>query len=253
MIELSRPIVIFRDFDPNQPRDEQGRWTDTGADSGGSTYEAHLLKGFPPIRLDVPVEKEIAWTEKLAEVPERELYQQAQIERYVGSEHENVNAQLRDGFTPDQDCQPDDYDCEDLQGFVVAMDDAIRNSEMEQDAVLYRGVSSDLDFSWMKPGLYFQDEAFQSWSASRKAMTDFAKGQGTVFRTLVRKGDEALWTGGSWAGFEDEHEFVLPRGTEYRVVAVEENVPLYQWEMIGKGSGEVPPFKAARLVTLEKM
>ena len=68
-------IARLRDFDPNQPRDETGKWTDTGAgDGGGGEIAPASAPGKPdPAVVDVGGDE---WNQRTAERLERE-YQAA--------------------------------------------------------------------------------------------------------------------------------------------------------------------------------
>ena len=67
-------IARLRDFDPNQPRDETGKWTDTGAGDGGGGETAPAAPGKPdPAVVNVGGDE---WNQRTAERLERE-YQAA--------------------------------------------------------------------------------------------------------------------------------------------------------------------------------
>jgi hypothetical protein len=46
LARLRHNVDLMKDFDPNQPRDEQGRWTNDGRGSGFSMREAYSAAGF---------------------------------------------------------------------------------------------------------------------------------------------------------------------------------------------------------------
>lgn len=109
---------------------------------------------------------------------------------------------------------------------VDGLDAAIKKSPLSEDWVLYRGLKRTRagKFAELRLGETFTDPGFQSWSADRSIVTRFAKkSEDVIFRVRAAAGQPALFVDSL------EAEFILPRGTTYRVVEIEENVSVFNF------------------------
>lgn len=229
-------------YDPNQPRDDHGRWTDAGDLADPS---------FDP-RTGLPSSELIEHTEGLTPFHEREdlnAHEKRVINGYAMNDSVMVNSLLR-GERPQMEKWVDAKIMARAESMIPEMDEAVAKSVIETDAVLYRGVPPSVAID-LKVGDEYTDLGFQSYSVVLNEAFTFAKSKApgvaghdpTVLRTRVREGDTGLWLGGEGTPHETEMEFVLPRGTAYRVAAVENRTYPNEWE-------PDRPFKW-RLVTLE--
>jgi len=185
-------------FDPDEPRDEQGKWTDGGGDGGdGSTGGAEKN---PKIR--------------------------DAFENYDNVGYEKVNEELRSGKLKGE-----------AKETVETMDQAFAKASLAKDATAYRyfGPKTYAKLSKLEAGAVFQDKGFVSTATSLKGAQDFAKWhatavlgkprlaeqeQGKIVTINVPKGSKAV----SMTDFVDEakngeKELLLNRGTQFRVVS----------------------------------
>lgn len=133
-----------------------------------------------------------------------------------------------------------------VQKAVDGLDGAIDKSFLSKERILYRGTGgkNPARFGNYEIGAEFSDAGFQSWTADRSISTNFAlksaetRQQATAFRVRVPKGSKGLFVD------EIESEFILPRGSKYRIVDVEETVKVASR---AKGTESV----TMRVVTLE--
>lgn len=216
---------VQKAFDPNQPRDERGRWTDGLAHAD----EKALLTAF---RAEVRKQKHYRFREDLDDD------QKKVIDYYGGGGYKRMNRMLR------KQAQESPILPESQIGRSIERLDSVfarSDSVLPESVALYRGVrslSSDPNV-----GDAFVDPGFQSWSYDRDTAYTFSEGRGAIFRMKAEKGDPGLIIAGV------ESEIVLPRGTAYHVVAVDERMQVY---FPPKG---VAPTDShfARVITLERM
>ena len=141
------------------------------------------------------------------------------------------------------------------------MDSALKRSELAADTLIYRGVGSDvaqaklLTNGMLRVGDEFTDLAFGSSSVDRSVAVSFAGGEfsdGVVVELHAPAGTKGLWMG-KWrtsAGaeksisrYDTEAEFLLPRGTRFRVTGFEKAAP----GRVGKIHAELlPPVKVPK-------
>lgn len=110
------------------------------------------------------------------------------------------------------------------QATVDAMDDAISKAPgFKDDTVLYRGVGPEVT-RHLKEGVEFQDNGYTSTTKNIDVSTEFA--MDAVIEMKVPKGTKAASMDGAgvqWGkGKKSENEYVLPRGTKYRVTGKRE-------------------------------
>lgn len=115
-----------------------------------------------------------------------------------------------------------------MRQIVKGVDDAIATSAAPRDMLVYRGVRGERSIKQMsalKAGDTFVDPGFGSTTASGETGAGFSKshlGKGVVLEIEVPKGHPALPFANSANQSAPESEILLPRGTRYSVIAVEE-------------------------------
>lgn len=122
--------------------------------------------------------------------------------------------------------------------FRDAVDRILKKSSLNDDLVVYRGATQS-HLEDLRIGTEFADDAFNSWTTSRRIAGRFARRRGedgVVFRVQLEAGQKALSVGGP------EFEVLLQRGVKFRVTGIEEGVEIFQ----AGGSSRV-----STLVTLE--
>lgn len=198
----SRGYIVPRNgtkaFDPRQPRDEHGRWTD----SGGSWVSV------PPGGNDAER------AAKFFEAPDLSDDDDAReaVEEYM--ENYAINGLLRRGEPLTQPGMAD------YASQARALDRVLARSRAKRDVLLYRAVE---DWSFPTEGEY-TDPGYTSASMDIGATLDFGAGvdaEGTPWGELavirVRAGSPALATDlvpSTWG----QQEVILPRGSTFRVV-----------------------------------
>jgi hypothetical protein len=195
-------------YDPDQPRDEAGRWTDTGVmdvleqvgpDPGDQREKARefLSDNYGDYTANLPAAQGIA------------------LGNYTGIGYRVINEYLRSGLGSEETLS---YTKE----HVAALDKAIEGAPpLKESLAVYRGMGGPLAKA-VAAGDEFVDNGFTSTSLSSSKAADFAFTPGEVVaRIIVPAGYKGLGTG---AG--TENEFILARGTKFRVLSVQEDVPV---------------------------
>jgi len=163
---------------------------------------------------------------------------------YTGSLYREMNSGLRSGAAlPAQ-----------MQTRVVSLDAAIAGSSIPEDLIAYRGLSASADR--FKVGTVYRDNGFGSWTGERSTGAAYAARAGvpeqTLMRMQMRKGERALYIGDFGGAFEQE--ILLPRGSTYRVLSVEEGVPINKLTKARVVTVEITPgTSAATARELEKV
>lgn len=154
------------------------------------------------------------------------------ISDYSSNGYENINWALRQS-NGDVDAIPEShptsrgtYSAKRARDGVRGIDAAMKASPLENDVLVYRGVSNPtLTFgdAWSSDGdntgLTFIDNAFVSTTANRSMASNFAGyGAGVRMNILVPKGTNAIGIEqGAGSGLTQEKELLLDRGNRYRV------------------------------------
>ena len=185
----------------------------------------------------------------LESLPEPEV---GAVHLYSGHNYTAINGPLRQGLP---------YREQWLAEATSRVDSALKRSELAADTLIYRGVGSDvaqaklLTNGMLRVGDEFTDLAFGSSSVDRSVAVSFAGGEfsdGVVVELHAPAGTKGLWMG-KWrtsAGaeksisrYDTEAEFLLPRGTRFRVTGFEKAAP----GRVGKIHAELlPPVKVPK-------
>lgn len=172
-------------FDPDQARDDNGRWTDEG--SSGSTTGGNAGKVTPE--------------------------QHEAVTQYMWGDSYAMNSNLRSG-------EPLTPSMETMASHLDALIEASKGNEpYGPEAMLYRACRSEV-FDNMKPGDVFVDRGFVSTTTSEDYAHEFAGYAGHDAQTVIMPSVGGPRTGISVDALlgEDsmnQKEIILPRGTSF--------------------------------------
>lgn len=176
-------------YSPDQPRDYHGRWTEDGAGAGfhiGSARPGKFMVG------------------KLTDA------ERAALGEYTGDGYEALNKAVRDGAEPPE---------------AKALDAAIAKGQAAEDMILYRGVTLTPDQTGpLALGTVLEDRGYVSatydpQTASMWAGLRHGDAEPTVLRIQTRKGSTALLLDDFATLLSEEHEVLLPRGSQMLVLS----------------------------------
>lgn len=214
---------IGKAFDPNQPRDDKGRWSATGAKA---LSEDDLDKFIP------------RWGD-LNERAKRKRLQDA-VERWMGPEYIATNKALRDSRGDSMEWGTGPH-----QTLIHRLDQTFREAghTLDEDIVVYRGIDKDAALQ-LEPGQTFRDYGFVSTSPWESDASSFLEGEegGVLMRITVPKGARVF---SPFVQREDgpgraELELLLPRGNSFTVKAsrgTSNGNRLLEVEMVKPGAG----------------
>jgi hypothetical protein len=150
------------------------------------------------------------------------------LEFYTSDNYKKVNNALRDGTFNPQDSVVTDIDI-----IVNDLDSLISQSNKTSATVeVFRGIKGTNSLSDLKVGQGFTDKAYTSTTLDpRLALTSFSSPRsGKILRITVPKGTRGIYVP-DWFGAKDERaqtkkeqEFILPRGSSFRVTNIDGNV-----------------------------
>jgi hypothetical protein len=166
------------------------------------------------------------------------------VEEYVEGSDE-VNTWLRTGEVIEEFTPPSQ-----LKKIVSNLDEVIDNSPLQSDTILFRGMDSSGAARYnLRVGSEFSDDAFGSWTLDKRISWEFMESTGSesvMMRIKVPKGTKGLYID------EDQFEVILQRAKKYRVVSVEENVPVGR-EFVRQKVGTEPVGKVVKtkVITVE--
>jgi len=202
-VHIPEPDAI-KGFNPDQPRDEKGRFGSTGVESHAAEKLVKAkfqgtLKG--PEATDQLIEAQKGLNNKINQ-PQRKL-----IEDYVGSGYTMVNKNLRETGTNKEGSWHEKIS--------LALDAAFDEPEARThaDVVVRRGMNSFEGIEKAGQGQMFMDLGYNSTS-TEKAFSGAVK-----VELFVPKGTPAIFmpglfkSGNGWG----EKELLLPRGSTYRI------------------------------------
>jgi hypothetical protein len=167
-------MVTFKGFDPDEPRDEEGRWTDGGSSGvSGGGESAPVV----PNRYDF----EPKWSEVKDDAAARRM--QEAIESWVGPNNVLINGALRD---------PKRRMAEDQSDTIKALDETFQYAKAtSQDYRVYRGMG--VTHQPLNVGTVFQDRGFVSTAPNQKTAEDFAEDHsGYVVEITIPKGTKII-------------------------------------------------------------
>jgi hypothetical protein len=139
------------------------------------------------------------------------------ISAYEGSTAYNMNEALRDDQISDDGYKP----------IFESLDKAIETAPpLREELVTYRGVKGNgLDFfTTKKVGDIYEDKGFTSTTIDSGVASQFG-GDGLVFRMKLPAGTKGIFPAGyhepmyGWTPNMTEAEFLLPRGSKFKIVA----------------------------------
>lgn len=211
-------------FDPDQPRDEKGQWTDAGpaikaaASTQGKLFELpeptplELLKAgkFNEVKVMNTTEAKAAIEKYKDTLTEDELYY---VSEYTGTGYWPLNSALRQGREADEDS------VNNLDSFLKDAPKFIGET--------YRGLSfnSPDGYASYKNDLtddsIIADLAYGSTSVKENFVDGFIKYSGSYRIKLVVSGKSGVYLNGL-SNHEEEEEVLFPRETKFRVRQVEE-------------------------------
>lgn len=193
-------------FDPDQPRDKIGQWTDTGAgQKAGRKFKGKRLK---------TSREAAAWVKKNPSVsPEvsEEAYWALGDYKEIG--YEQLNSDLRKAGSSSMET-------EEGNKMTDVLDAAIAESELPTAVFLYRGVDADVFAGrddWT--GEAVTDAGYASTSLVEAVVNRLHEPE-LMLEIQVSKGARGLWLdeyGGE--GILEEAEILLPRNSEFKVIS----------------------------------
>jgi len=202
-MNTSTQITKSIKYDPDQPRDEQGRWSEEGG--GGSESLRELPNNYEeanPIMRDEFQE----WRNNLTYAEEKALA------RYIGSDYEDINTLLRTG-------EYTSWEREKIDAYIKNLNNALDKSPgLSEATMLYRGISSEEIYSALENGQIeigstFIDKGFVSTTVTAGRTDYFAKGKYPIKLEI----QAAKGARGAFISFDDisplttyESEFLVP-------------------------------------------
>ncbi len=135
------------------------------------------------------------------------------ISRYQGGNYYSINSALRSAEDGKRQAALTSADVKNLDAVASRYTTA-------DDAVVYRG--GLVHDGNVKPGDEYTDHGFGSTSFDRRIAEQMQRGSGTVTRIHLPVGSHGISTLAA-ADDRDEHEFILPRDTAYRVDSVDDD------------------------------
>jgi ADP-ribosyltransferase exoenzyme len=209
IVRAGKPV---KDFDPSEPRDEEGRWTDDGG--GESTPHVPETAAFEP-----------QWDKIKSDETASRL--QFAIQKWVSEDFVEINHALRKGSLA-RDDERDEA--------IKSLDDAFQYAvATPRDYLVYRGMGP----SHHTVGEEWQDKGFVSTSSSRSVANAFAETNGGyLVEVTIPKGTKMIAPMVSpdkdrriyeeeQEGAEivrDESELTLPRGSKFKITGKRHDV-----------------------------
>jgi hypothetical protein len=161
------------------------------------------------------------------------------LNRYSGGEDSQYN-EINDALRGKGSLDPSD-----LKSIIKPLDAAIAANSFPKDMTVYRGMEHPKMAADPQSyiGSTVSDKAYVSTSASRGVASDFKGDDGVLFAISVSKGSPALYIPSTGIGvgktdtenIKGEKEWLLPRGTSYKITGYSGGV--FQAQLIGKKKG----------------
>lgn len=226
---IGKVYVILKEFDPNQPRDDHGRWTSDGGDDREAqdgvdrAFKVSDVKYRNAIRSkydDAFVSQEDARSASRGHFISHE--ESEAITYYHGYGYKPMNGMLRGtpGFAASSGAS-----LSQINAHVENLQNVIQESHLPEDMVLFRGgfLKAEIAAS-MKPGSVVSDKGFVSASMSINVAGKFATGpllasgeqrERVIIRIEAPKGSNGLIHRTNSA----EAEVILPHDSKFMVAA----------------------------------
>jgi len=219
-------------YDPDQPRDEDGKFGSGGGGGGGEDKKNTIGTNESKVEVDPDLE-EMAGTVEYAAVAEDVINEQqsdyvsaldgdthSALGSYTGNAHANINKQLRGAPPP----PPPADAIPRLERQAQRIDGAIRGAPpLEQGIIVYRGIGSRAEDSFQDApvGATFTDKGIVSTSLNLGTAEAFTgTTSDTLLKVRVPAGSNAL-TVGAITSNPGEFEVLLPTQTTFTVVGKE--------------------------------
>lgn len=205
--------VVRKDFDPNQPRDEIGRWTDAGGGMAAQATElARIARGKSLYHGDHAGLSERHW---------------GSINHYVDSGYGRINRELAGTRAPSWGALEGD-DKAKLRSHIAHLDQAMERFTANQDFQVWRGGRDWDRAGWdnVAPGKELTFKTFLSTSMDERATAPFLSDMGklgdTHYRILVPKGAHMLPVSAIMPD-TTEGEIILPRNSKFVVDKIDKS------------------------------
>lgn len=151
------------------------------------------------------------------------------IDNFTDDWYNDMNGLLMD---KNYDSSDNDY----VYFNIERLEEALSQFSLEEDIVVYRGISS-AEYDSILKGNVFQE--FKSTSTAKHIATEFAgKSNGKVVKIKLPKGSDGAFVGENSA-VPDEKEFILNRGTMYEAKEVDGHLEV---TIIGNEKQELPSY-----------
>lgn len=196
-------------FDPDEPRDESGKWSAEG-EAASKVVEAAGKE--PHVRNEPEaLSRDEYWKAHDAVANRLTDNERQALSTWTSASYSGINEYARG---PDAD----------QYATIQRLDTAIAKSTAPRDMTVFRGLNEDRMLG-LKPGDTFSDRGFVATSSRQDVGENFAQSAGekhygfenagALVRIIVPKGSHALPVVGQ-AG--DEGEVLLPRGSKFKVL-----------------------------------
>lgn len=237
LVQAGDQVVLK--YDPDQPRDGDGQWSETGAGGLGALHVGGRRVSQDALRRALEmgggVSSEPAGYSDLTEqtgdqlvqtfkpvTPDLDTSEKRALKNYVSSSTD-INKKLRTGeaLTPSE------------KRTIAALDNSLAKSKLPKDVVLYRGIRyggsrydqvvADIKAKRLKPGALITDTGFTSTTLDKKiADTNFSQG-GILFKINGKRGAKGLYVDAGLGGGSDyanEQEFLIPRNSRFKITGI---------------------------------
>lgn len=227
VLKRQSSVAFWKEYNEDEPRDDQGRWTTGGGGAiGGSDFRDVMLP-------DSPLREQMTRNEYSA------------LRSYVGPAYQQMNAAFRAG---DKDALREAFPHAKGPGgaeityatIAQHMDTLLEKSTLEKDTTTYRGIPPGVakNYDTLKPGDTIVDHGYMSTSHDERVAASFST---TVFSKSLMEirssaGTKALDIGTHFKRSQ-EKEVLFPRNSVLRYTG--RTGKLYRFEVVGRGSDKM--------------
>ena len=172
------------------------------------------------------------------------------IGSYSGDTFSGINGLLRKQMTEKMVTAWDATERTGIRDMIGDIDSAISKFELKDPIRVYRTCERDvLDALRAEPGAIFRDNAFVSTSALSKKV---ASGNVVMEINVPPGKGHGAWINPLSGAMDEEYEFLLPRGSEFRILGVEQRGEDTVLKMEFIGSHKQPIEYATRDEVIER-
>jgi hypothetical protein len=208
-------------FDPSEPRDDQGQWTDGG---GGELPLVRDSKPVPSERYDGKIYTTVGSASQARAASEIDQHFTAEA-NLTPAEHDSLKWYSSDGYDDINDAlRADSTGNHSLE--IGQLDSAIAKEHANSPLTLYRGLGGrNTEAEDLPIGSIITDKAFSSTSADPSIGAKFASwaeersDKAVLLRVHVPPGANALHLHPGRAVLGDEHEVILPRRSRMKITS----------------------------------